>query len=78
MHPPDMTPYFQFPQSPEKSQYFRALAPRRLRGSFAAWRGVAFIGIAIGIIIAGGTAIMTTMTKTKASPVSTTALKLFE
>ena len=28
----DMTPYFQFTQSPEKSLYFRALAPRRRIG----------------------------------------------
>src|SRR5450759_4458779 len=30
MHLPDMTPYFQFSQSPELSRYFRALALRRM------------------------------------------------
>src|SRR5580692_12091812 len=31
-HLPDMSVYFQFPQSPEKSLYFRVLAPRRRIG----------------------------------------------
>jgi len=29
MHVPNMTPYFQFPRSPELSRYFRALALRQ-------------------------------------------------
>ena len=49
------------------------------RGVIRGLEGVAFIGIAIGIIIAGGIAIgiVTTTTKTKASPVSHNSLKAF-